>query len=57
MTFPKEAKTLAAIDLNSALEAGWSGFEIVQRFPLEEIARAHEYSEHPARPGRIVLAL
>lgn len=53
--FPKQEKTLAARDLNSALEAGWSGFEIAERIPLEEIARAHEASEHSARPGRIVV--
>jgi hypothetical protein len=46
---------LAARDLNSALEAGWSDFEIADRIPLEEIVRAHEASEHPVRPGRIVV--
>ncbi len=55
--FPLEAKTLAAQDLNSALQAGWSGFEIAERVPLEEIARAHELSEHPARPGRVVVVI
>lgn len=55
--FPKEAKSQAARDLNSALEAGWSGFEIGERIPLADIARAHELMEHPARPGRIVVVL
>ena len=55
--FPKEAKRQAARDLNAALEAGWSGFEIGERIPLAEIARAHELVEHPARPGRVLLAL
>ena len=55
--FPKEAKQQAARDLNAALEAGWSGFEIGERIPLAEIARAHELVEHPARPGRVLLAL
>lgn len=55
--FPLEAKTLAAQDLNSALQAGWSGFEIGERIPLGEIARAHELSEHPARPGRVVVVI
>jgi NADPH:quinone reductase len=36
--FPSEAKMSAAQDLNSALEAGWSGFEIAERIPLSEIA-------------------
>ena len=55
--FPKEAKAEAARDLNAALEAGWPGFEIAERVPLEEIARAHELVEHPARSGRIVVGL
>lgn len=53
--FPKKAKQLAARDLNSALESGWLGFEIAERIPLPEIARAHEAVEHPARPGRVVV--
>jgi NADPH:quinone reductase len=55
--FPSEAKQLAAGDLNSALEAGWPGFEIAERIPLQEIARAHEAVEHPSRPGRVVVVL
>jgi NADPH:quinone reductase len=53
--FPPEAKILATRDLNAALEAGWPGFEIVERIPLAEIARAHELVEHPTRPGRVVV--
>jgi NADPH:quinone reductase len=53
--FPGEAKVLAAKDLNAALEAGWSGFDIAERIPLSEIARAHELVEHPTRRGRIVV--
>ena len=55
--FPAEAKTQATRDLNAALEAGWSGFEIAERAPLADIARAHELVEHPVRPGRIVVVL
>jgi NADPH2:quinone reductase len=55
--FPREAKARAALDLNAALEAGWAGFQIAERIPLAEIARAHELSEHPTRPGRIVVTL
>jgi NADPH2:quinone reductase len=55
--FPREAKLSAAQDLNAALEAGWSGFEITERIPLPEIARAHELVEHPVRPGRVVVIL
>jgi NADPH:quinone reductase len=55
--FPKEAKVQAARDLNAALEAGWPGFEIGERVPLAEIARAHELVEHPVRPGRVVVVI
>ena len=55
--FPKEAKIQATRDLNAALEAGWPGFEIAERIPLAEIARAHELVDHPVRRGRIVVVL
>ena len=55
--FPKQAKVSAAGDLTGALEAGWTGFEIAERIPLAEIARAHELSEHPVRRGRIVVMM
>jgi NADPH:quinone reductase len=55
--FPKEAKKQAAQDLNGALEAGWSGFEIGERIPLAEIAKAHELVDHPVRPGRVVVTI
>ena len=38
--FPTEAKVAATRDLNDALQAGWAGFEIPERVPLAEIARA-----------------
>jgi NADPH2:quinone reductase len=53
--FPAEAKVAATRDLNDALQAGWSGFEIGERIPLSDIARAHELVEHPARRGRVVV--
>jgi NADPH2:quinone reductase len=55
--FPAKAKVAATRDLNDALRAGWSGFEIGERIPLSEIARAHELVEHPARRGRVVVTL
>jgi len=55
--FPTEAKTQAAQDLNVALAAGWAGFEIAERLPLADIARAHELVEHPERRGRVVVVL
>jgi NADPH2:quinone reductase len=54
---PAEAKVAAAQDLNAALAAGWDGFEIAERLPLEEIARAHELVEHPVRRGRVVVVV
>ena len=51
--FPAEAKQRAARDLNAALEAGWAGFDIAERVPLAEIARAHELVDHPAKRGRV----
>jgi NADPH:quinone reductase len=53
--FPRDAKAVAAEDLNAALEAGWSGFDVAERIPLAEIARAHELVEHPVRRGRVVV--
>jgi len=55
--FPPEANVAAARELNEALTAGWAGFEIAERLPLEEIARAHELVERPARRGRVVVML
>jgi NADPH:quinone reductase len=55
--FSKEDKITATRDLNAALEAGWSGFEIAERVPLTDIARAHELVEHPTGLGRVVLML
>jgi NADPH2:quinone reductase len=53
--FPTVAKVAATRDLNDALQAGWAGFEIGERIPLAEIARAHELVEHPVRRGRVVV--
>jgi NADPH2:quinone reductase len=55
--FPAEAKVTATRDLNDALQARWAGFEIAERIPLAEIARAHELVEHPVRRGRVVVTV
>jgi NADPH2:quinone reductase len=55
--FPAEAKVAATRDLNDALQAGWPGFEIGERVPLSEIARAHELVEHPVKRGRVVVVV
>jgi NADPH2:quinone reductase len=54
---PPEAKSEAARDINRALEAGWLGFEIAERFPLDDIAKAHELVEHPGKPGRVIVTI
>jgi NADPH:quinone reductase len=55
--FPTAAKVAATRDLNGALQSGWPGFEIGERIPLSEIARAHELAEHPVRRGRVVVTV
>jgi NADPH:quinone reductase len=55
--FSKEAKMQAAQDLSAALGTGWQGFEIAERIPLADIARAHELVEHPVGRGRVVVVL
>lgn len=54
---PPEAKNEAAHALNQALEAGWQGLEITERFSLNDIAHAHELVEHPTKPGRVLVAI
>ena len=54
---PAEAKIEATKDINKALEAGWKGLDIADIVPLDQIARAHELVEHPAKPGRVVVAV
>ena len=55
--FPAEAKVAATRDLNDVLQAGWAGFEIGERIPLADIARAHELVEYPGRRGRVVVTV
>jgi len=54
---PIEAKIEATHAINRALEAGWQGFEIAERFPLDEIAKAHEFVEHPTKSGRVIVMI
>jgi NADPH:quinone reductase len=54
---PAEAKIDATRDINRALEAGWKGLDIAEIVPLNQIARAHELVEHPAKPGRVIVAI
>lgn len=52
---PAADKMSAARALTEALEAGWQGFEIAERFSLNRIADAHEWIEYPPRRGRVVI--
>jgi NADPH:quinone reductase len=54
---PAEAKIEATRDINQSLEAGWAGLDIAEMVPLDRIVRAHELVEHPAKPGRIIVAI
>ena len=54
---PTEAKIEAARAISQALEAGWRGLEIAERFPLDEIAQAHEFVERPAKSGRVIVTI
>jgi NADPH2:quinone reductase len=52
---PAGAKMEAGRTINQALEAGWMGLEIAATFPLDQIAQAHEFVEHPIKPGRVIV--
>jgi NADPH:quinone reductase len=54
---PLAAKLEATGAINQALEAGWQGLGIAARFPLEEIAQAHEFVEHPTKSGRVIVTI
>ncbi len=54
---PAEEKLEAAQAVNQAYVAGWQGFDIAQRFSLDDIAQAHEFVEHPTNSGRVVVSI
>jgi len=43
--------------INRALESGWQGLPIAEIVPLGDIARAHELMEHPAKAGKVIVAI
>jgi hypothetical protein len=43
--------------INEALEAGWQGPIVAAKFPLAEIAQAHESVEHPTKAGRTIVTI
>jgi len=54
---PAEAKIEATRAINQALEAGWQGLGIAERYPLDDIAQAHEFVEHPTKSGRVIVTV
>jgi NADPH:quinone reductase len=54
---PADAKIAATRGITQALEAGWNGLDIAERFGLDEIAGAHEFVEHPKKPGRALVTI
>ena len=54
---PAEAKIEATRAISQALEAGWQGLGIAERFPLDDIAQAHEFVEHPTKSGRVIVTI
>jgi NADPH2:quinone reductase len=55
--FTPADKAEAARAVNEALVAGWVGMPIAARFPLEEIATAHEALEASRQRGRVLVTL
>ena len=55
--FTAADKAEAARAVNEALAAGWVGMPIAGRFPLAEIAKAHETVEASRQRGRVVVVL
>lgn len=54
---PSEVKSEAALAVNHALEAGWQGLRIAEKFSLSEIARAHEAVENPTKSGKVIITI
>ncbi|HEU5003161.1 MAG TPA: NADPH:quinone reductase [Actinomycetota bacterium] len=55
--FPPEVKAAGAHECSRAAADRDLVYPIAARFPLEQIARAHEAVEHPAAPGRVIIDL
>lgn len=55
--FTPDEKTQATCAINRALESGWQGLPIAAKFPLEEVAAAHEMLETGQAKGRVIITL
>ncbi len=53
--FPPEAKASAARELSASLAEGWRPFRTFDRYPLTNIAAAHEQVENGQPEGKVVL--
>jgi NADPH:quinone reductase-like Zn-dependent oxidoreductase len=54
---PDEAKAQACRDITAWLESGTANHLIAARFPLAELARAHQVQESGGSVGNVVLQL
>jgi len=54
-TMPDPARRKALADIARWLDEGRPKFTIAQRFPLAQVAAAHEFVEHGQRMGHVVL--
>jgi NADPH2:quinone reductase len=54
---PRDGKLEATRAINQALAAGWHGLDIAASFPLADIAKAHEFVEHPTKSGRVTVTV
>ena len=60
MTGNKGQTKLVKVDNLSApqtLEGEWTGFDNIEQFSLDDIAKAHEFVEGPSQLGRVVLKI
>ncbi len=55
--FPAEAKARASRELSAALAEGWRPFHVFDRYPLTDIATAHEQVEQGQPHGKVVIAV
>ena len=55
--FPPEAKARAARELSASLAEGWRPFGDFDRYPLADIAEAHEKVAHGQPNGKVVVVV